>query len=348
MQLTSSTSGSRYGNLVRSVAFLLGLAVLLGITQFVLTPRYDRDDLWTTYRELPEGSVDVLFFGTSMIHANVNPTVIWETSGIRSYVLSGSAQSLALTPWYLEEALKTQHPRVVVLDVRGLLNESHEQTERQKRVNYTMMPAGVSKLRAMVADLPPQEWTRYWVPLEQFHSRWIELGRGDFNPLKHCGKRPDSFFGYRLVDRVEAQQVSRSRKSFDADIYDENYRLTSQFIETASGAGAQVLLLVSPTSQPDFYAEWLPRLEADIARDYPNVSLLSAQDRVEEIGLSYESHYYDASHLNRLGAERYSTWLVGELRERYGSATETSEAWEAVWQRESARYTAAVGANEKP
>jgi hypothetical protein len=317
--------------------------ILLWAAQFVLMPRYDRDDLWTTYRGLPEGSVEVLLFGTSMVHANVNPVVIWETSGIRSYVLSGSAQSLVVTPWYLEEALRTQRARVVVLDVRGLLNESYKQTERQKRVNYTMMPAGAPKFWAVIEGSSPQEWTRYWLPLEQFHARWGELSRQDFNPLKRRDRRADSFFGYRLVDRTEPQELSPSRKAFDAQVYDQNYRLAAQFIETATGAGAQVLLLISPTSQPDLYAEWLPRLQADIGRDYPDVELLNAQDHMGEIGLRYQTDFYDRTHLNRRGAEMYSRWLALELAERHELPTVEHAGWNDAWTEELACYRETTG-----
>lgn len=342
-QRTSSTSGSKPVKLVKSIIFLVLLAILLGLAEFALVPRYDRDDLWTTYRGLPDRSVEVLFFGTSMIHANVNPTVIWETSGVRSYVLSGSGQSLAVTPWYLEEALKTQSPKVVVLDIRGFLNESYVQTELQKRLNYTMMPMGATKLLAVAEGTHAAELTRYFIPLEQFHSRWAEVGRQDFDPRKRQETSNDFFLGYRLVDRVEPQVPSMSREPFDNAVYAENYVLLGRFIDAAGDAGAAVLLLLGPTGSPRLYDEWLPRLQADLRRDHPSVTVLNAYDYLGDLGLEYNSDYYDSTHLNLKGAEKYSEWLAGSIAETYGLPSERQDAWESPWSEESLRYQAQIG-----
>jgi len=301
MPRTSSTSGSRYGNLIRSVAFLTGLAILLGATQFVLFPRHDRDRLWSDYRELPRGSVDVVFLGSSLVHANINPAVLWEATGIRSYDLSGSEQSLLTTLPYLAEALRTQAPEVVALDLHMFsLDNTTQLSENQKRSNFTMMPLGVSKLTAVLAGSPAQEWTRYIIPLEQFHSRWSELARTDFRPGKWKAKSENMFLGYRRVDRTEPQQPSHERRPFNEGRYAENYALVTGIIGLAEEAGTEVLLLVGPGTRVSIHDDWLERLRQDIARDHDGVVILETQQLTGEMDVQYESDYYDEWHLNVL------------------------------------------------
>jgi len=312
--------------------------MLLGAVQFVVLARHDRDELWSDYLSLPPGSVDVLFLGTSLVHANINPTVMWESTGIRAYNLSGSEQSLLTTLPYLDEALRTQKPRVVALDLHMFSLENTPLSENQKRSNLTMMPLGLPKLRAIVTATPAQEWTRYLIPLEQFHSRWGELGKDDFNPKKWQRHREDLFLGYRKVVKVEPQRISSERRELDEDLYTRNYRVLSQIIERAESSGAEVLLLVGPSSRPSLHDEWIERLEQDLATGYPNVKVLETQRRIDEMNVVYESDYYDALHLNAGGAEKYSTWLGLQLSELYGLPRSGRSGSDDVWRRELERY----------
>ena len=342
MQQTSSTSSSRRRNLALSLAFLLGLALLLGAVQFVVFPRHDRDRLWIDYEKLAPGSVDVLFLGTSLIHANINPVVLWQATGIRAYDLSGSEQSLLTTLPYLKEALRTQKPKVVALDLHMFSTKNFPLSENQKRSNLTMMPFGLPKLQAISVATPAPEWPMYLSPLEQFHSRWGELSRADFKVRKWRSDADNFFLGYRNVDKVVPQQATSTRKDVDNALYAENYRVLSDIIETAQGANAQVLLLVGPSSLVHLEDKWVERLKSDVARDYPKVRILETQLRTSEMGVDYRKDYYDELHLNRKGAEKYSRWLGKQLAAQYGLPRQSSRSLDRVWRTELTRYHAVL------
>ena len=342
MRRTSSTSDSRGRLFAKSAVFVLGLVLLLGAVQFVVFPRHDRDQLWSDYMSLRPGSVDVLLLGTSLVHANVNPAAMWEDSGIRAYALSGSEQSLLTTLPYLQEALRVQKPAVVVLDLHMLSTENFPLSENQKRSNLTMMPMGLPKLRAISSATPASEWTRYLVPLEQFHSRWAEIERDDFDPRKWRQRSDNLFLGYRKIDKIEPQQPSGERRPFDEKLYEQNYRAVSEIIGAAEDAGARVLLVVGPSSRTNLHDEWLKRLEPDLARDHPNARILDTPSRVQEMGVDYATDYYDVWHLNSGGAEKYSAWLGRQLSEQFGLPREGSEDLDSAWRAALARYRRAV------
>ena len=65
---------------------------------------------------LDEDSVDVLILGSSHAFENINTGFLFDSYGIASYVLSGSVQPYWNTYYYLTEALKTQQPKVIILD----------------------------------------------------------------------------------------------------------------------------------------------------------------------------------------------------------------------------------------
>lgn len=343
MQQTSSTSSSRRRHLIASIAFLLGLAVLLWAVQFVVLPRHDRDKLWMDYLSLPANSVDVLFLGTSLIHANVNPAVLWDKTGIRTYDLSGSEQSLLTTLPYLKEALKTQRPRLVVMDLHMISNSDLPLSENQKRSNLTMMPLGTAKLGAIGSATPATEWPMYVIPLQQFHSRWAELTREDFRPKKWKSDANNFFLGYRMVEKVVPQQPSSERRDFNEALYARNYRVLSGIIETAQGADAEVLLVVGPSSLVHLQDKWVARLKSDLSRDYPWVRVLETQGRTQEMGVSYSKDYYDKLHLNSKGAEKYSAWLGRLIASQYDLPHVSSRELDGTWRSELARYRRVVG-----
>lgn len=338
MPHTSSTSSSSVRFLAASMVFLLGLGVLLAAVQFVMFPRHDRDKLWSDYLELPAGSVDVLLLGTSLIHANVNPAVMWHETGVRAYALSGSEQSLLTTGPYLDEALRAQQPSVVVIDLHMISSDNRELSENQKRSNLTMMPLGMPKVRAIVSSLPGSEWTRFILPLEQFHSRWSELQRKDFSLRKWRSDAEDFFLGYRRVDRVDPQRPSDERRAFDPERYQRNYALLSDAITIAESSDARVLLLVGPSSRPAIHDEWIEVLRRDLRRDHPNAEILDTARKVTEMGVDPQTDYYDQWHLNSRGAEKYSRWLAVRLLESYGSLGRREDPAAAAWQAAYERY----------
>jgi len=317
--------------------------LLLGVSQFALFPRHDRDELWREYVGLPHGSLDVLFLGSSLVHANVNPTVLWGATGIRAYCLSGSEQSLPTTRSYLREALRTQEPKVVVLDLHMFSLDNASLSENQKRSNFTMMPLGIGKVEAVAEGSPAQEWTRYFIPLEQFHTRWDEVSRMDFNPYKWRYKSDNLFLGYRVVKRVEPQQLSFERRALDERLYTQNHHVVSEIIELAEQADAKVLLIVGPSSRVSLHDDWTGRLRQELAIGYPDVGILETQLHTVDMGVDRTRDYYDQWHLNARGAEKYSVWIGTQIAEMYGLPRERSSQLDDVWRTELARYRALHG-----
>ena len=86
------------------VCALLVLAIMLGLAQAVVTPKYTDNPEGALIREYYDSGFghDVLFIGDCEVYESFVPTVLWEEYGIRSYV-RGSAQQLVWQSYYLLE-----------------------------------------------------------------------------------------------------------------------------------------------------------------------------------------------------------------------------------------------------
>ena len=61
-------------------------------------------------------TVDLLVLGSSHAFEDVNTSVLYERYGISSYILAGSIQPFWNSYYYLQEALMSQRPRLVILE----------------------------------------------------------------------------------------------------------------------------------------------------------------------------------------------------------------------------------------
>lgn len=129
MQKNSSTFNSNKttikSRIFRVIAFLL-LTVLMLLTLnrafwYRDTSEWSSDIRFDQFRNLPANSVDVLFVGSSNVMSAVNTTQLWKDTGMHSYDLCARSQTLPFSYAYIRDALKTQTPDCVVVDVYSVL-----------------------------------------------------------------------------------------------------------------------------------------------------------------------------------------------------------------------------------
>ena len=107
---------------VKCTVFIAVALICVGTVNNILIPKNYFNQNWPTtntytdFYKLEKNTVDVLLFGSSHAASSLNPQVIYDTYGIRSYNLSCEQQSPVITYFWLREALKYQSPSVMVLD----------------------------------------------------------------------------------------------------------------------------------------------------------------------------------------------------------------------------------------
>lgn len=180
-------------NVMRSIAFLMILAISLHYINQVLMPKYIlSNNTWPTtssynqFYEMEKDSIDVLFLGSSFAVNAFSPQEIYNVYGIRSYNLGSEQQSIFLSYFWLKEALRFQSPKVVVLDTFYLLTVHPEDpintAEELTRKCLDPMKWSLVKKEA-VSDLCELDETQselsYYLTNIRFHTRWAALSEYD-------------------------------------------------------------------------------------------------------------------------------------------------------------------------
>ena len=73
-------------------------------------------DYGASFHSLPENSMDVIVLGSSHAQYSFVPSFFYEDTGLYSYVMGSACQPLEVSYEMLKEALKTQSPKIVILE----------------------------------------------------------------------------------------------------------------------------------------------------------------------------------------------------------------------------------------
>lgn len=311
-----------------AAAILLVLVIAFSAlaTRALTPPRSKYGCMWRAYGAEPENSVDVLYLGTSVAYSNMIPAVIYRESGLTSFSMAGPVQTMAESYYYLRQALRTQHPSLVMLDISGLLlcnDPNYDFT------NISYMPAGLNKLRCAIATAPASDLFRYVFPLYVYHSRWNEVSWSEIKENLSPAKT-DPNAGWTMLTKVTPFVEYEPRlETYTEESFRTGSAYLRKIVEYCSNENVGLLLCMSPrcsTMRPET-AEKLSDLLSSLDAEYVDFDTLR-----QEIGVDDSADFYDSSHLNVYGAEKFSCYLASWFTDRLGLTSRAggnSDLWES-------------------
>lgn len=304
--------------LLQAVAFVLLAAFMLAGLGLLLR---EKSGSLTEFYALERDSVSVLFAGGSHVNATYIPATLWSEYGIASHNLFSPNQPMWTTYHYLIEALKTQDPDVIVLELFGLtyghsysapaaIDSDNAEAGFHMKLspNYYAMAAASA---VFGVESPP---FFDYLNLVRYHSRWKALTADDLGGMR---AEHDITRGYELLphtENFEDDDFSETAASFEpyigARIYLELIR------RLAEREGIPLVLAVSP------YA--VNETERGIfawAREYANdndLALLNYNGADgERIGVDRARDLADVGHTNYAGALKVTRDIGAFLSENY-------------------------------
>ncbi len=362
--------GAKSTYFIKSVCFIIIGVLIFGMIQVVFLPKrapytksYDAGKLTGFYRE-EKNSIDVLISSTSHLSKGVLPMELYEKYGIKSYNLSTSIQPIEATYYLLCEALKTQSPKVFIIDVSNLYFSSVE--AKYWWFVLDEMHLGENKLALMHeykenADGGDESSREMLFPLVRYHTRWKELTEIDFTAIgdnKHYfGK------GGQMNTSVAAAEITVEEMNAIADQLLQSTEKNEYVYDGENTYQNHEENILYDTDIPEKNIEWLEKIkklcdENDIqllAIKTPTIYMPQGQRSVwleekyhkiqklcKEHHITYYDLLYDADlgidwsrdssdqgiHLNLLGAQKVSAGLGEYLKENYQLPDGSDEQWD--------------------
>lgn len=326
-----------------ALLFLLLTAALIHLAAAVLRPAQTSfGSTWSGFLAEPRDSLDVIYLGSSYAYCDINPSMVYQSSGLTGYVMAGSEQPLSITYWYLREILRTQSPQAVVLEGTSLYFKPYQNYTQN---NIVPMPFSTNKLGAIFTAAEPELRLGLLFDLYFYHSRWSEIGLSDvkkaFQPHQWDVRK-----GFTPMDEVQegvGEEPLINDRVIAPEDYQSNLAWLSRILDLCREHGIRFLLTFNPSytrCSPEAYA----RIGADVKALDPTVSFYDWSAQFDSIGLIPTQHLYDGGHLNQDGAAIFSAWLGEFLREKEGleprpQTQENAQAWQSCvdwWEKELA------------
>lgn len=303
---------------LRLVCFCVLTILLLAYANYVLTPKNDYGicSMVNLYAQ-PKDSIDVLTVGTSLAYAGINTNVLWQEYGIAAYDLCSAEQPFWVSYYVIREALKYQHPKVILLDAKPAIY-TRDYSKRGRTILSTFGIRGLdNRIGAILACVEkPQDALGYILGLPEIHSNYAKLEAKDFRFPPDNGGRGSSWKGYIEVDKIEHhQRPSLVWNSVRRNMNEREEEYARKIFELAQEEGIQLMLIGFPN--PDYASDhmYYNALWA-VAEEY-GISGVNYNDPSLRFGLRYSSHFADWQHLNVKGSTNFSQRLGENLKEWY-------------------------------
>lgn len=128
------------------------------------------------FYKLEKDTADILLIGSSHIYYGVNPGIIYEETGLNSYIRGGECQPIEVSYYMLKEALNSQKPKLVIYDAFGI-GESVEacKTDGIYRVNLENMKTNSIKIEAYKDVFNEESVIKDIFDVSLYHNRWSEV-----------------------------------------------------------------------------------------------------------------------------------------------------------------------------
>ena len=185
------------GFYIRMVCFFLIAVLVLGYALYVLTPKNDYGICsMVNYYFQPRDTVDVLVLGTSTAYSGVNTNVLWRKYGIAAYDLCGAEMPYWAIYYYLREALKTQHPKVILLDAKQSIYALPYSRKSRVILSTYGIKSPVNRFGSIIASTHPSNTLSFLIGYPHIHNNYANITAEDFFIPANNGNRGANWKGY--------------------------------------------------------------------------------------------------------------------------------------------------------
>ena len=257
-------------------------------------------------------TIDVLVLGSSHAYSAVNPYLIEEKTGLVTYDFCTQQQPIWITYHYLIEALKSQTPKYIILDINMVLvgdsNYAEEAVNRDAIDKMKMSKNKIEAINTSVEKLKDRE--SYYFNIIKYHPRYKELDDNDYQ-VAFQGKTVNNKGFTKLPKTGHVFPGVNSNYSETNEIYNKNLEYFNKIVQLAKKNNIPLILIKTPAAYDE---QMLGKLNnfSKLADDY-DITFLNYIDKIDILGLDYDNDFYDNGHLNELGSTKFTNRLIMDM-----------------------------------
>ena len=307
------------------------LRVLLFLVLFVSvfyvvdkTLQFKYDDGVTPMEDFyayPEDSIDVILLGSSHLGVNLDTTILCSDYGIASYKLWGSTQPIWNAYYNLVEALKTQQPKVVVLESLCLGHDAVTYGYVNAVKNTLGMRWSGNKVDAVLASYDKEDLGYAFFPLTQYHGRYAELTDQDFSDyFWNDSIHEHNTKNWNAVCPMAEPSTTRDR----LPIGDKQMKYFKKIVYLCRKNNIPLVVLTAPYTAPEEERARQNTVNDLLAEE--NIPVIDCLTNYKEYGFDFSTDFGDtAGHLNSTGCAKLTKVLGQYLKDNYDLPDRTGD-----------------------
>ena len=328
-----------------SLILAIVLCVLL-LQEFVLARSdHNRVRIKGFYLEKPR-SLDVVFIGSSEIYSGFSSVYAYERYGFTSYPYAAQACAVQCYKTMLKEVLRTQDPKLIVIEINGALYGENSLRETDHIRSYAdNIPLNPNKLE-LVRSVATDDEAEYIMPIIKYHGTWEDPSQGF---TWNCGLLGDIFRGssvlkgvktkteiYKPEDKVFPETAITQRMPLEKSCEDSLRELLDYCRDNGID---NVIFTRFPhiVTKHNYRRTERSNTVADIIAGY-GYDFVPFDTCNENIGLDVGHDFYNIEHLNIYGMTKNTEYVARYLAENYGvTPSKLSDSAKADWD-EAVKY----------
>lgn len=300
-------------NTIKIICFTAVFITLLWFSSRVL--RFKNDNgiyQGDSFYEQKTNTIDVVFLGSSHVHYNINPAILYNEYGIAAYNFTSGSQPIWSTYHYLIEVLKTQKPKLIVL-------ESYIAAACRTNVADYQIVAALYALKWSENRIESAKVTagdRFYEfinPMYRYHNRYKDLKDEDFISYAGNYNHYKYFKGYSFHNKtfpIKEPDIKNIKDSLPLLEPQEAYY--RKILHLAKTNNIPIAVIASPFPMTDEEAGHFNRV-GEIAEEY-NIPFMNFNLHYDDYNLDFWEDYNDAGHLNYKGVGKYTSYLGKYLK----------------------------------
>lgn len=270
--------------------------------------------MFHTYNTILDDSLqcNTLIMGSSRGQVQYSPRIIDIITGLNSYNISVDGRCIdAEVTMYNFYRRHCPKPRLIIQNIDGGTLMMSNGYEREQYLPYLRSDKA---LYNEIADREDFTWADRYLPLIRYAGYHETIKEGLGMPAKMA--RPGNIdHGYIATDKVWDGTAFRAIDTLDFTVNDEAVEIFDRYLQRCKQEGIEVVMVFAPfyigaTEKMGSDADSMFALYQGFADKYGYPVLNYTYDSV-----SYDTlNFYNASHLNRRGAEQFSLKLAQDLK----------------------------------
>lgn len=238
-----------------------------------------------SYKYEPKNTLGVMFYGNSDVYNGISPMEIYRKTGITSYGCGAAKQTLGAIYKQLKFSLKTQRPKVVVIDA-DCFYQPNPKFGGTEMYDYAFLAAPFL-----------------------YHSRWKELKPRDFVTFPTMRNKENYMKGYQYSGNVYdyklrdgyMSDLSAAPKPLKKSVLKDFRKIHS--LCRKNGIALSLITIPSPVSWDNAKSNGIKKLVTDYNKKFADFEVGFYDMNLKLDGFDYSKCFRDrGNHCNYYGA----------------------------------------------